>query len=83
MDHSDPGFAIFPIPGNDRITIVLQDNAVNGSVLFDAQGCQIEVAPITRTGDRLHMDISELPSGMYMIQIQTGERFFTGRFIRE
>ncbi len=76
-------FTIYPIPSNDWITIELDGMRVDAISVFDAQGRLIQPALQGNAADRMIMDVSNMPSGLYVIRLTTGDAVRTARFIRE
>ena len=75
-----PGLKVYPNPARDIITLEMDDINVNVDV-FDLAGKQLDHF-ITRL-EKLDYNMSEYPSGTYVIRFEKGGRFSYIKVIRE
>jgi hypothetical protein len=85
--HTDVALRLFPDPVRDRLTIegvklphgmaVLRIIDLSGKVVFDQQ------QKISGGSLNHHLDISALPSGAYILEVQVGDQRWRRKFIRE
>jgi hypothetical protein len=72
------GFEIFPNPASDVLHVRLDDLRPGTRVaVSDLAGRQWLSA---EAGDRLALDVSDLPAGMYLLRLQNGEGSISTRF---
>lgn len=82
---AEEGFSIYPNPTNKEITIALSPNRMNQSTyrVFDIYGKQVAASGPTQLFDGiLTLDISDLPAGTYLIQIENDGETATERFVK-
>lgn len=60
------GFRVYPNPAQERIIIENISPALRTFALYDVQGRQVQQISV-RDGARLMMDLSHLPSGIYLL----------------
>jgi len=65
------GFNLYPNPATDRVTIRMEESSQYNVRVFDMTGKSLMNSKFD--GQEYLMDISELKSGMYMLQISDGE----------
>jgi hypothetical protein len=91
----DPGFPpgfdessvflpmVYPNPTNDKVTILFNTTLNKGTLrVIDNNGKLCRSAAINGT-DRMEVDLSTLPAGLYCILIQTGSESATIKIIKE
>ncbi len=71
---------IYPNPASEKITITLtgQTNAAHIKI-YDAKGCLW----INEEYENSEMDISQLPVGIYTVNIWAEGKFYVGKFVKE
>jgi len=77
---TEEGFAVFPNPCTDIVT-VKADDAVKGSIhLVDALGRVVRTIPMM--GGSLTIDVHDLPTGNYVVRVTTAAGSKTTRLLR-
>lgn len=74
--------SIYPNPTEDIATVWFQ-NDLGGKVsysIFDLQGRKIALDPVFESKSKLSFDISTLPKGIYMVEVLTNGKKFSGKF---
>ncbi len=83
-DHMKPRaeLSLFPIPATDQLTVVT-NGIIAGSVMeiYDARGQLIMTQPASDT--RTVIDVSDLPSGVFMVRCAQRDAVRIGRFIKQ
>jgi hypothetical protein len=69
---------IYPNPTASSLQIILPGIEARNYVVYTLRGRVVLKGEFTRT-----LDVSELSSGVYMLQIEAGEQLFNERFIKE
>lgn len=69
------GVRSFPNPAKDQVTISSDSEQINTIILFDIQGR--EVLALQPNNQNVSMDVSALPSGLYVAQISTASQVGT------
>ena len=81
------GVSVFPNPASDKITVALQLENLSANVnlqVVDAQGRIVKSQNYSHVKEsNLGMDIKDLNTGMYMINIRTAEGFTSTRFVKD
>ncbi len=84
---TDTHLKVYPVPASNQITISF-NLTVDESytiVITDMSGKQvtpfIETSPMEGDEQQLQIDISTLPSGMYVLMMQTGTEFVNTKFV--
>jgi hypothetical protein len=73
---------MYPNPVSDRLTIATGSLPAGSPIqVLDAQGRT--VARINSTGELSHVNVNDLPAGLYTILVSDGSGLTTGRFIKE
>jgi hypothetical protein len=75
----EPAFRVFPNPASDRITLIMNDTRRTGYFLTDPAGRTL------RSGSfdgQTVLDISELPAGYYMLQLEEGGKHFYQKVLK-
>jgi hypothetical protein len=81
-DLNGQKITIYPKPANDYTTIEIKDHTGEISlVLFDARGALIQSNTFTLNSDpeKITLDTSVLPQGMYFVQIYLGGELYTDK----
>lgn len=71
-------FKIFPNPVSEKLEIANQNLAINSVQIFDVNGKEI-----VNEKNKNEIEVSGLPTGIYLIKIQTGKGFVTKKFLKE
>jgi len=78
----DNGYLLFPNPAQEELRIILPEPIENGNlVIFDLTGRPVKNQSVSAI-DSFRLDISELPSSQYLVQLQSEEEIQTFRFIK-
>ncbi|MDZ4679708.1 MAG: T9SS type A sorting domain-containing protein, partial [Saprospiraceae bacterium] len=74
--------AIFPNPAHNELNLVLPENTREGILtIFDLAGRQLKTMytiPGTNT-----FDVSDLPKGIFLIEVRFGDQVVMGKFVRQ
>lgn len=78
------GVNVFPNPFTDYLEVNFEQGAeAEGAVrLVDAQGRTLATRTFVRGESEIRMEVSELPAGMYLLYIQSGDQVKTTQVIR-
>ena len=80
---NDNSLSIYPNPANDNITINFTSTSKNVSVkIYDATGRLVKNIANVKAGET-SISISELESGLYLLNLQDGNNSTTKRFIKQ
>jgi glucose/arabinose dehydrogenase len=84
---ADAALRLFPDPAKDQLTIEVT-NLPRGIALFrviDLSGKVVLQEEQKSSGGSLnhHLDISALPSGVYLLEVQSGDKRWQRKFVRE
>lgn len=81
-DNSD-SLSIYPNPAADNITINFTSTSKNASIkIYDARGRLVKSIANVKSGETT-FNISELESGLYLINVNDGNTSTTKRFIKQ
>lgn len=69
---------VFPNPANSFLSVTISDGSSAEVLIYDLTG---QVQLVTRQMDRI--DISELPKGIYIVQVKTAEKTFSSRITKK
>ncbi len=62
------GSSVYPNPASDLVDVVLVQPIVNGALrLYDVNGTMVHEQSLEQSGDRVRLQVSELPSGSYRL----------------
>lgn len=79
---ADSRLTVYPNPTSSIITIKLPSNVNKGLLTIkDITGRIIESSTFLYTPDNITMDLSGYNPGLYIIELQEGKTFFTGKII--
>jgi hypothetical protein len=71
QDISERGYAVFPNPATDHVTIALPNDVVNATAsLFDISGRITLSERLTVTGGISRLDLNKVRPGMYMLALE-------------
>jgi len=78
----DKGISIFPNPTTGRLTIVFQNDHKEGMIrVMNFQGAKLYQANL-KNQQRIELDISHLPSGIYLVMIQTDGKVIGRKIVK-
>ena len=77
-------FKLYPNPAKDMVTVTLSQNILNTTdiSLIDIQGKTINI-PKKEFNSTVELDVSSLNSGMYFIQLRSGNNIITEKLVVE
>lgn len=88
QDFSESGgFSLYPNPASKKVDLVFDmPGAENNSVeinVFNVSGKNVLSTTLNNSGNFTHktLDISDLSSGMYLVQINSGKNFITRKLV--
>ena len=73
--------SIYPDPATDKLTIDASQSIPKSIEILNIEGQIIKV--ITGSSNKTNVDISELPSGLYFVKVQTEKGIAVKKFIKE
>lgn len=74
-------FSVYPNPAKGRITVASDDHEIKSITLTQVDGKSSKtVRPASAFGE-VDIDVNELPSGMYIIKVETGDKFAIQKLI--
>jgi hypothetical protein len=80
----ESGIVVYPNPANDKITIEISD--IRGAVeisIYDTKGACHKAQQLNLLDNKaFQMDISSLPLGIYLLQIQTNTSTYTQKIVK-
>ncbi|HEY6159660.1 MAG TPA: T9SS type A sorting domain-containing protein [Bacteroidia bacterium] len=74
------GFELFPNPAREKLTLEYSEGKGNG-VVYDMYGRKMISAIVS--SDRIEMDVSGLPAGIYFIRLTYGEKVAIRKFLKQ
>ncbi|MBT1701697.1 reprolysin-like metallopeptidase [Chryseosolibacter indicus] len=75
-----PSTIVYPNPVKDELKIILKHGAVIRSIkIATIKGSLLQM----KSGDRKEVNVSELPSGMYILSIDTNKGLINEKFVKE
>lgn len=78
-----PSLQLFPNPANDFLHLRVSDwDAALEWRVFDLNGRMLKEGQSRRGEEQLTVDLSDLPSGMYHLQLSDGRVFRSARFVK-
>lgn len=81
--ENSTGITVYPNPANSRITVKSAGTALNSVSIYNLYGSLISV-PETITGKDRSLDLSELPAGVYTMELESSNHQITHKkFIKE
>ncbi len=79
------GFGMYPNPASDEITVEVPleaDAAVAVTILDPAGKAAIQQhRALTKGDNRITLDVSRLPNGVYFVQVRNGEQSYTRKLV--
>lgn len=78
----DGGVAIYPNPSKDYLTIHAQDSPVNGYTIYSIDGALVMKRDIPQS-NHLQIDIRALPSGIYLMELKSGDDSRVVRVVKQ
>lgn len=85
MDSDPVNFQLFPNPGDGRLTLKSTNLSGKSHVtITDAQGKVIERITTGGDGNDMELNLTELPGGLYLIQLESEEgQVFQQKYIKQ
>jgi hypothetical protein len=80
MELKKNGYRIYPNPASDQFNIEFDEITPQNIRIFNTNG-SLQRVSMERNGDLFRFNTSHLPSGLYMIQIQTEEGMITEKLL--
>lgn len=77
------GISVFPNPVNERLVLTSVSTEIHKVLLFDIRGKQLEVPQHSVSGTTTEMDLSQLPAGIYLLQLTTDNGVVVERVIKQ
>ena len=77
-DFSRNAIKIYPNPSHSKIYISSQENTIDRAVIYSAIGERV----LTKTRDLGEIDISNFPSGIYILRLETKQGSTTHKIIK-
>ena len=76
---------LFPNPATDIVRLSLSDNPPSeySLTVFDMNGKQVLSNHSKFTENKMQLDISSIPEGMYMVEIMSDEQVFRTKLVKE
>lgn len=79
---TSPEVSLYPNPANSIINVQVKNATVNGTVsIYNTTGALIKV--VEMQDNEREVNISELPSGLYIISVETKKEVLTKQFIKK
>ena len=77
------GFALFPNPAKDQVTLIVPDDISTGQVIFaNAQGTIVLQKEITEESQRMEIGTGQLARGIYLLNVfDKGKNIFSEKLI--
>ncbi|MDD5570420.1 MAG: S41 family peptidase [Bacteroidales bacterium] len=75
-------FNIYPNPSNDKITIELPQTSKQSTITINNVNGQ-EIFKQQTTNNKLFMDVSKLPGGIYFVKVVNENGVSVGKFVKE
>ena len=67
----DQYFSLFPNPAQDRFTIVSSNVRVNKLEMYSLIGKRVKIVEIDENQQRINVDVQNLPSGVYVVRLES------------
>ena len=80
-ETSPEQFVLFPNPAKDIITITNIGNADFSAVIHNSSGILVKIVNIY--GEKSNINIGDLPSGIYNIKLDVGQKTISRRFVKQ
>ncbi len=81
-----PGFDLFPNPANDYITVTVHEGTPSrlDMLIFAPTGKKLREMHVMHPGSffQKQIDISDLPSGLYLMYLRTGDSYSIAKFVK-
>lgn len=81
LEHTS--LAVFPNPASNKVSVSLPVMQGDGIVrVLDFAGREIKTMPIELSSKMIDLDVSQIASGIYFIQVQSDFGIMTGKFVK-
>ena len=77
------GFSLAPNPASQRVSLYLQTSALGQVRIFDLAGRMVLTQTLTANTNVPTLDLSSLPAGLYVVQLEQNGQRFTQRLVHE
>ena len=77
---AESNLSVFPNPAVNQLTVT-SEKTLNNVELLDALGRTVLTQ--TSNANRFQLDLSQIPSGIYLLRATDGERMFTQKVVKE
>ena len=81
-EHTSGSFSIFPNPAESQITINSNNSIIENITIIDVAGKTVSTLNVVNS-TRKNIDVSDLETGVYFIQVQTDNGLLNKKFIKE
>ena len=77
--------SLYPNPSTNQITLELSEaiKETTAIQIKNTLGQIIKTIPLTKGNKQLEIDVSDLPKGFYFVQMQSGNRMVSKKFIKQ
>jgi poly(beta-D-mannuronate) lyase len=73
--------SIYPVPTKDKLYLKNLPNTVGQIIVYSIDGRKVIEKRLQKLDQNLSMDVSELNSGIYFVEVSTGKRLITKKII--
>ena len=81
LEVNSENLTAFPNPVSDQLQLVSENEEITSVAIYNSLGCQAQVN-VSGTGPSRQLDFSQLPSGLYILQVQTTTGMKTVRVMK-
>jgi len=84
IPEQDAGITIFPNPARDQIVVsaIQSGSRISGYQIYDLNGRLLRSSVVRNGFPKINVDISDLPTGMYLISVKVNDCDFVSRFLK-
>ena len=84
IESAETSPSLFPNPSSDAVTVALTDSGQSGTIqLFSATNGALVRTVVTHAGDKnIQINISDLPKGVYNMNITTGKKVKSMKLVK-
>jgi len=86
LNSEGHGLVLYPNPTTGIVTLNIGEqtsDAVNNLKLFNLVGSEIKGMNFHSVGNKILLDASVLPAGIYFVQLKLNDGLFTGKLVKE